>query len=157
MGGEFALGYHQGVLRQRPLGQFGAVVQPVGHGTLGQFPTATETWRLGIQRMGMTMFDWLSGRKREQEPVEPERVAPVGVKASGSQMPPIDVERLESQLDALRNTTIPVTKAEVFSTLFPDQDKVHLKIYQGVVTHCFTTPSHFVMRIVAFGWYNTHE
>lgn len=30
-----------------------------------------------------------------------------------------------------RNTTIPVTKEEVYSTLRPDQDKVELKIYQG--------------------------
>lgn len=30
-----------------------------------------------------------------------------------------------------RNTTIPTTKAEVFRTLFPDQDKVHIKVYQG--------------------------
>ncbi|MFQ5855581.1 MAG: Hsp70 family protein [Anaerolineae bacterium] len=30
-----------------------------------------------------------------------------------------------------RNTTIPTTKAEVYSTLFPDQDAIHLKIYQG--------------------------
>jgi len=30
-----------------------------------------------------------------------------------------------------RNTTIPVTKEEVYSTLHPDQDTVHLKVYQG--------------------------
>lgn len=30
-----------------------------------------------------------------------------------------------------RNTTIPTTKAEVYSTLFPDQDKIHLEVYQG--------------------------
>jgi molecular chaperone DnaK len=30
-----------------------------------------------------------------------------------------------------RNTTIPVTKEEVYSTLFPDQDTVEIKIYQG--------------------------
>jgi molecular chaperone DnaK len=30
-----------------------------------------------------------------------------------------------------RNTTIPVTKEEVYSTLHPDQDRVDLKIYQG--------------------------
>ncbi len=30
-----------------------------------------------------------------------------------------------------RNTTIPVTKEEVYYTLHPDQDTVHLKIYQG--------------------------
>lgn len=30
-----------------------------------------------------------------------------------------------------RNTTIPTTKAEVYSTLFPEQDKIHLKVYQG--------------------------
>jgi molecular chaperone DnaK len=30
-----------------------------------------------------------------------------------------------------RNTTIPVTKERVYSTLYPDQDTVHLKVYQG--------------------------
>jgi molecular chaperone DnaK len=30
-----------------------------------------------------------------------------------------------------RNTTIPVTKEEVYSTIFPGQDTVHLKVYQG--------------------------
>ncbi len=30
-----------------------------------------------------------------------------------------------------RNTTIPVTKERVYSTLHPDQDTVHLKVYQG--------------------------
>ncbi len=30
-----------------------------------------------------------------------------------------------------RNTTIPVTKEEVYSTLYPDQDKVELRVYQG--------------------------
>jgi molecular chaperone DnaK len=30
-----------------------------------------------------------------------------------------------------RNTTIPVTKEEVYSTLHPDQDTVHFKVYQG--------------------------
>jgi molecular chaperone DnaK len=30
-----------------------------------------------------------------------------------------------------RNTAIPVTAEEVFSTLFPDQDTVHIKVYQG--------------------------
>ncbi len=30
-----------------------------------------------------------------------------------------------------RNTTIPVTKEEVYATLHPDQDKVELKVYQG--------------------------
>ena len=30
-----------------------------------------------------------------------------------------------------RNTTIPVTKEQVYSTLYPDQDTVHLKVYQG--------------------------
>jgi molecular chaperone DnaK len=30
-----------------------------------------------------------------------------------------------------RNTTIPVTAEEVFYTLFPDQDTVHVKVYQG--------------------------
>lgn len=30
-----------------------------------------------------------------------------------------------------RNTTIPVTKEEVYSTLFPDQDMVEISVYQG--------------------------
>jgi molecular chaperone DnaK len=30
-----------------------------------------------------------------------------------------------------RNTTIPVTKEQLFRTLYPDQDKVMIKIYQG--------------------------
>jgi molecular chaperone DnaK len=30
-----------------------------------------------------------------------------------------------------RNTVIPVTAEEVFTTLFPDQDTVHVKVYQG--------------------------
>ncbi|MGH2544792.1 MAG: Hsp70 family protein, partial [Ardenticatenaceae bacterium] len=30
-----------------------------------------------------------------------------------------------------RNTTIPVEKSEIFSTLFPGQDKIHIKVYQG--------------------------
>ncbi len=30
-----------------------------------------------------------------------------------------------------RNTTIPVTRERVYSTLHPDQDTVHLKVYQG--------------------------
>jgi molecular chaperone DnaK len=30
-----------------------------------------------------------------------------------------------------RNTTIPVTKEQVYSTVYPDQDTVHLKVYQG--------------------------
>jgi molecular chaperone DnaK len=30
-----------------------------------------------------------------------------------------------------RNTTIPITTEEVFYTLFPDQDTVHIKVYQG--------------------------
>ncbi|MFQ6014288.1 MAG: Hsp70 family protein [Anaerolineae bacterium] len=30
-----------------------------------------------------------------------------------------------------RNTTIPVTKEEIYSTVYPDQDTVHLKVYQG--------------------------
>ena len=30
-----------------------------------------------------------------------------------------------------RNTTIPVTKEEVYSTLFPDQDTVEIQVYQG--------------------------
>lgn len=30
-----------------------------------------------------------------------------------------------------RNTTIPVTREEVFSTLFPDQDTVKIEVYQG--------------------------
>jgi molecular chaperone DnaK len=30
-----------------------------------------------------------------------------------------------------RNTTIPVEKSEVFSTLFPGQDQIHIKVYQG--------------------------
>ncbi len=30
-----------------------------------------------------------------------------------------------------RNTTIPVTKEEVYSTLYPDQDAVKIKVYQG--------------------------
>lgn len=30
-----------------------------------------------------------------------------------------------------RNTPIPVTKSEIYSTLFPDQKKVHVKVYQG--------------------------
>jgi len=40
---------------------------------------------------------------------------------------------LDDQYSVLihRNTTIPTTKAEVYSTLFPDQDKIHLKVYQG--------------------------
>ncbi|MFP4395274.1 MAG: Hsp70 family protein [Anaerolineales bacterium] len=30
-----------------------------------------------------------------------------------------------------RNTTIPVTKADVFNTLFPDQDTIKIEVYQG--------------------------
>jgi molecular chaperone DnaK len=30
-----------------------------------------------------------------------------------------------------RNTTIPTAKEELFSTLHPEQDKVHVKVYQG--------------------------
>jgi len=30
-----------------------------------------------------------------------------------------------------RNTTIPVTKERVYATIYPDQDTVHLKVYQG--------------------------
>jgi molecular chaperone DnaK len=30
-----------------------------------------------------------------------------------------------------RNATIPVQKSEVFSTLFPGQDQIHIKVYQG--------------------------
>ncbi len=30
-----------------------------------------------------------------------------------------------------RNTTIPVTKSDVFYTLFPDQDTINIKVYQG--------------------------
>ena len=30
-----------------------------------------------------------------------------------------------------RNTTIPVTKEQVYSAVYPDQDTVHLKVYQG--------------------------
>jgi molecular chaperone DnaK len=30
-----------------------------------------------------------------------------------------------------RNTTIPVTKADVFTTLFPDQDTIQIEVYQG--------------------------
>ncbi len=30
-----------------------------------------------------------------------------------------------------RNTTIPVTKADVFSTLYPDQDAIRIEVYQG--------------------------
>ena len=30
-----------------------------------------------------------------------------------------------------RNTTIPVSKADIFHTLYPDQDAVNIKIYQG--------------------------
>ncbi len=30
-----------------------------------------------------------------------------------------------------RNTTIPVTKEEIFSAIFPEQDSVHVKVYQG--------------------------
>jgi molecular chaperone DnaK len=30
-----------------------------------------------------------------------------------------------------RNTTIPVTKADVFNTLFPDQDTIEIEVYQG--------------------------
>jgi len=30
-----------------------------------------------------------------------------------------------------RNTTIPVTKEEVFTTLYPDQDAIRIKVYQG--------------------------
>jgi len=30
-----------------------------------------------------------------------------------------------------RNTTIPVTKADIFSTLFPDQDSIKIEVYQG--------------------------
>ncbi len=30
-----------------------------------------------------------------------------------------------------RNTTIPVTKERVYATVYPDQDTVHLKVYQG--------------------------
>ncbi len=30
-----------------------------------------------------------------------------------------------------RNTTIPVTKAEVFTTLFPEQDTIRIEVYQG--------------------------
>ncbi len=30
-----------------------------------------------------------------------------------------------------RNTTIPVRKSELFTTLFPGQDKIHIKVYQG--------------------------
>jgi molecular chaperone DnaK len=30
-----------------------------------------------------------------------------------------------------RNTTIPVTKEEVYTTLYPDQDTVKIKVYQG--------------------------
>ncbi len=30
-----------------------------------------------------------------------------------------------------RNTTIPVTKADVFTTLFPDQDTIKIEVYQG--------------------------
>src|SRR5262249_10906618 len=29
------------------------------------------------------------------------------------------------------NTTIPVEKSEKFSTLYPEQDKIHVKVYQG--------------------------
>jgi molecular chaperone DnaK len=30
-----------------------------------------------------------------------------------------------------RNTTIPVTREEVYSTLYPDQDTIHFQVYQG--------------------------
>lgn len=30
-----------------------------------------------------------------------------------------------------RNTTIPVSKENAYSTLFPDQDTIHVKVYQG--------------------------
>lgn len=30
-----------------------------------------------------------------------------------------------------RNTTIPVTKEDLFSTVFPDQDTIHIQVYQG--------------------------
>jgi molecular chaperone DnaK len=30
-----------------------------------------------------------------------------------------------------RNTTIPVTKEEIYTTIYPDQDTVHLQVYQG--------------------------
>jgi molecular chaperone DnaK len=30
-----------------------------------------------------------------------------------------------------RNTTVPVTKADVFTTLFPDQDAIKIQVYQG--------------------------
>lgn len=30
-----------------------------------------------------------------------------------------------------RNTPIPVTKSEIYSTLFPEQEKVHVQVYQG--------------------------
>ncbi len=30
-----------------------------------------------------------------------------------------------------RNTTIPVTKADIFTTLFPDQDTIKIEVYQG--------------------------